>query len=114
MLKDRLSSEHYSWGENCHGWKLCDDENLRVIEEEMPPHTSEKMHLHRKAQQVFYVLSGRGSFTIDDKEFEIQPFQSCRIQPGQRHKIANASSSPLRFLVISQPATSNDREEIEK
>jgi mannose-6-phosphate isomerase-like protein (cupin superfamily) len=113
MLNDRLTSEHYVWGENCHGWKLCDEENLRVIEEEMPPHTSEKMHLHRQAQQVFYVLSGRGTFTIDGKEFEIQPFQSCTIKPGQRHKISNTSSSPLRFLVISQPTTVGNREEME-
>jgi mannose-6-phosphate isomerase-like protein (cupin superfamily) len=31
------------------------------------------------------------------------------IMPGTRHQIRNPSSSPVRFLVISQPSSRGDR-----
>jgi mannose-6-phosphate isomerase-like protein (cupin superfamily) len=109
MIIDRNSSEHYVWGADCEGWRLVDEKGLSVIEEEMPAHTSEKIHYHQYARQLFYILSGVARFENDGLEYVIRANQSFRTQPGQKHRIFNDSEAPLRFLVISQPTTRDDR-----
>ena len=56
------SAEHYKWGgpqgTDCDGWHLVKTDELSVIEELMPPGTSEARHSHVHARQLFYVLEG--------------------------------------------------------
>lgn len=33
--------EHYTWGDDCHGWTFVDTEALSVKQELMPPDTAE-------------------------------------------------------------------------
>ena len=52
------SAPHYRWGAGCDGWHLLRAPGLSVIQERMPPATSEVRHSHGVARQFFYVLSG--------------------------------------------------------
>ena len=52
------TAKHYIWGERCDGWHLLHTEHASVIEERMPPGTSEVAHFHERSRQFFYVLSG--------------------------------------------------------
>ena len=56
---DKESAPHYGWGEGCDGWHLVRTPELSVIQERMPPGTSEVRHRHGRARQFFFVLSGR-------------------------------------------------------
>lgn len=105
----RATAKHYTWGDNCDGWHLVKDAKLSVIEELMPPATSEVRHYHRDAQQFFYILSGEAWMEADGREIRLSSGEAVRIPPGTRHQIRNSSEHPVRFLVISQPPSHGDR-----
>ena len=103
------NAAHYTWGQNCDGWHLLKNDDLSVIEEKMPPGSFEQLHLHAKAQQVFYILSGEALFQIKEKEIRLTTGESIHVPPGIPHKISNAADGELRFLVISSPKAHGDR-----
>lgn len=106
------NAEYYTWGQNCDGWHLLKTDNLSVIQERMPPGTSEALHAHRFAQQVFYILSGTATFDINGEMHTIHANESVHIKPNTLHKIYNTQQTDLSFMVISQPKAHGDRIEI--
>ena len=58
ILISTKTAEHYTWGDGCDGWHLLRAPGLSVIQERMPPGAAEARHLHERARQFFYVLSG--------------------------------------------------------
>ena len=109
MIISTKNAEHFIWGDNCDGWHLLLSDNLSVIQERMPPGTSEQLHYHERAQQVFYILSGTATFEIEGEIKPVEASQSISILPGSKHRIWNDRDSDLHFLVISEPKTRGDR-----
>ena len=101
--------EHYTWGDDCHGWTFVDTNALSVKQELMPPDTAEELHYHEQARQVFFILKGRALFTINDEQTELREQQGIEILPGQQHLIANNQQTDLEFILYSYPSTKNDR-----
>ena len=108
----RENAEHYRWGVDCDGWHLVKGKELSVIEEFMPPGSAEIRHYHERCQQFFYILTGEVLMEINGENVLIPAGCGVRILPGTRHQIRNPSSSPVRFLVISQPSSRDDRIEV--
>jgi mannose-6-phosphate isomerase-like protein (cupin superfamily) len=108
---DKHEAPHYKWGDNCDGWRLLDSDSLSVIHERMPAGTREKKHYHRKAQQFFFMLSGEAKFYFDEEPVTVKAQQGIHIPAGTKHFISNESGSDIEFLVISEPATKDDRVE---
>ncbi|MGF7080626.1 cupin domain-containing protein [Mucilaginibacter sp. UYCu711] len=104
--------DHYTWGDDCHGWTFVDTEVLSIKQELMPPDTAEKLHYHEHATQFFFILKGRAKFTIDGEVTELREQQAIQINPNQKHFIANLQSADLEFILYSYPSTQNDRIEI--
>lgn len=100
---------HYSWGDDCHGWNFVDTDALSVKQELMPPDTAEVLHYHEKATQLFFILKGRASFTIDGVTTDLREQQGITVAPGQRHFIANRQNNDLEFILYSYPSAKNDR-----
>jgi mannose-6-phosphate isomerase-like protein (cupin superfamily)/N-acetylglutamate synthase-like GNAT family acetyltransferase len=109
LKKSIHTSEHYKWGDDCDGWHLLKSDTLSVIEERMPPGTSEQLHCHSKAQQVFYILSGTATFELNGIAETISAKESIHIPARTLHRISNHSSGDLSFLLISEPPAQNDR-----
>lgn len=105
----RENAEHYRWGNNCDAWFMMKDKHLTVIEEFMPPGAAEIRHYHEKAQQFFYILAGEVMMEVEGQTMLIRANSGIHVLPGRRHQIRNPSSSPARFLVISQPPSRGDR-----
>lgn len=106
---DRHSAEHYLWGNGCDGWRLSQTPTLSVIEERMPPGTSEIRHYHRNSTQFFYVLSGTLAVEISGEELVLSERQGVSIAAGEAHLIQNRSAADVEFLVISNPPSHGDR-----
>jgi mannose-6-phosphate isomerase-like protein (cupin superfamily) len=104
-----MNAVQYNWGEECKAWFLLKNPKLTVIQEEMPPGSSELLHFHHKAQQLFYILRGEATMEIGDKSIELKPAQSLHIAPGNPHCIRNTGSSALQFIVISEPESHGDK-----
>src|SRR4051812_30255007 len=103
------NSQHYTWGNNCDGWRLLDSPSLSVIHERMPSATSEVKHYHHSAQQFFFVLAGTVTFYFEDEIVKVGEQEGIHIPAGKIHQIKNESNEAIEFLVISEPFTKNDR-----
>lgn len=108
-ITDINNAPHYHWGDNCNGWLLLNTPDLSVKEELMQPGTREQLHYHKSARQFFYILEGVASFYIAGQKVRLNSSQGLKVLPGVHHQIVNESASHLKFLVISQPSTENDR-----
>lgn len=104
------TAEHYAWGDACDGWHLVRAAGLSVIQERMPPGTSERRHVHRRARQFFYVLRGALRIEVDGVAHAVGAGAGIELAPGLAHQVANASDGDTEFLVISQPPSHGDRE----
>lgn len=111
-LKSVKSPEHFKWGKDCDGWNLHKEDSLSVIKERMPYKTSEEMHYHEKAKQVFYIIKGNAEFDTDGIIQNVCSGESISIRPESLHRITNNNPEDLEFLVISSPSTAGDRIEI--
>lgn len=104
---------HYTWGgenaSDCEGWHLVKTPNLSVIEEWMPPGTSETRHFHVHAQQFFLVLEGALTLEVENQRFVIGVGEGMEISAGQLHQAMNIGPTPVRMIVISQPPSHGDR-----
>lgn len=109
MIISRTEANHYKWGGDCDGWTLVSGGDLLVIEELMPPGTSEIRHYHALAKQFFYVLAGTLTMEVDGALFEIAPRKGIEIKAQTPHQARNDSDSPVMFLVISAPSSRGDR-----
>jgi mannose-6-phosphate isomerase-like protein (cupin superfamily) len=106
------NAEHYIWGETCDGWHLLKRDDLSVIQERVPPGKCETKHLHRKARQFFYILSGEATMILGDERIPLRANQGIEIPPGAIHQFRNDSNEEVLFLVISSPKSLGDRENI--
>lgn len=102
-------AEHYTWGDGCDGWYLVRTAELSIIEEKMPPGTSETRHSHLRARQFFYVLEGELTMAVEHKEFTLRAGEGIEIAPGEVHQAINRGAEDTHFLVTSQPPSQGDR-----
>lgn len=109
MITSTNNAEHYTWGDQCDGWHLLRTDSLSVIQERMPPGTNERLHFHRDAQQLFYILSGIATFEVEGEMKPVKQGESIHIPKLIKHRILNNDHTNLHFLVISEPKTHGDR-----
>ena len=103
------NGEHYTWGNQCVGWHLVRSDALSVIQERMPPATSEVRHCHTRARQFFYVLTGELALALPGQTHALRAEQGLEVAPGVPHRVLNDSAVEARFLVISSPPAQGDR-----
>jgi mannose-6-phosphate isomerase-like protein (cupin superfamily) len=107
------TADSYKWGgpetDQCDGWHLVRTPQLSVIEESMPPGTSERRHYHLHAHQFFYVLAGELAIEIEGTHVRLNAGEGIEIAPAQAHQVINHTTAPARFLVTSQPPSHGDR-----
>jgi len=103
------TAEHYTWSNRCDGWHLVRTPSLSIIEERMPPGTTETRHHHVHARQFFYVLEGELTLEVEHQDHVLRAGQGIEIAPGKAHQAINRSDAPTRFLVTSQPPSHGDR-----
>ena len=82
--------------------------NQSLAEARLAPSRSTDEHFHPKAEEIYYVLEGRGSIKIEDEVREVGPGDGIAILPGKRHRIWNIGGSDLVFLCCCSPAYSHD------
>jgi len=103
------NGKHYVWGGNCDGWHLVASENLSVIQERVPKGSSEVRHLHNKAEQYFYIISGIATLEVAGVLHVIHPNEGFHVPAGVAHTLSNEHESDLDILVVSTPPSHGDR-----
>jgi quercetin dioxygenase-like cupin family protein len=112
MTISKDTAPHYTWGGVCDGWILSPSNDMMVIQERMPPGSSEQRHFHSKARQFFYVLSGELTMELEGTLYVVPPMSGIEIYPQAKHQARNDAESDLHFLVVSSPTTRGDRTDI--
>ena len=109
---DRSTAEHFQWNTSCDGWHLLKRNDLSVIFETIPAHTTEPMHYHCKSRQFFYILSGQVVMEFADGHIDLEEGSAIEIEPTKRHRLCNYSDSSVNFLMISMPTAHGDKVEV--
>ena len=67
---------------------------------QMEPGASIGVHPHGENEEVYVVLSGRGSMTVNDERQPVKTGDIILNKPGWRHGIENTSDEPLKLFVF--------------
>jgi mannose-6-phosphate isomerase-like protein (cupin superfamily) len=66
-------------------------------------------HVHQEAENVYYVIQGKGLFEMDGQKTVVEPHMVMFVPPGVEHAISNTGIEDLTFLVIAVPASDMQR-----
>ena len=74
---------------------------------ELPPGVSVPfVHSHKRNEEVYVVVKGKGRFYVDGDEFEVAEGSVIRVDPAGQRCIAADGQSPLRYICIQTEAKS--------
>ncbi len=64
---------------------------------------------HKIAEEIYYVVAGKGTAYLDDEAFILEPGDFLRLPPGTRHRFVT-QERPLEMLDIHSPGSRPDRD----
>ena len=83
--------------------------NMSVTWLEVPEGIDQSLHSHEEAEQVYIVVSGRGTMTVAGDTQEIAEGDLVLVPPATDHSIANGNSADLCCVSVqSPPVTSSE------
>jgi mannose-6-phosphate isomerase-like protein (cupin superfamily) len=77
-----------------------------LAEASLPPGSSTQRHYHRRSEEFYYLLEGRGMMEIDGEQTEVASGDAILIPAGAWHQIR--AIDPLRFLCCCAPPYAHD------
>jgi quercetin dioxygenase-like cupin family protein len=66
-------------------------------------------HYHNEVEETFYVVEGRGTFLVNEVEYEGVAGDAFRMEAADRHDIVNNSDEPLKLVFIKCPYLPEDK-----
>jgi mannose-6-phosphate isomerase-like protein (cupin superfamily) len=73
----------------------------------LPPQTElGYFHTHKKNEEMYIVLKGKGEFQVDDSCFPIEEGCVVRIAPKGKRSLRNSSEEPMIYMVIQSKENS--------
>ncbi len=64
------------------------------------------VHHHQNNEELYAILSGRGSFVIDGETIELNAGDWIRVSPAAKRQISAAADSSISFICIQTKAGS--------
>jgi mannose-6-phosphate isomerase-like protein (cupin superfamily) len=62
-----------------------------------------EVHVHEIAENIYYILQGKGIVELDGERQVVEPHMVIHIPPGVRHGIFNTGLEDLIFVVVASP-----------
>jgi quercetin dioxygenase-like cupin family protein len=69
----------------------------------LEPGQSQKPHVHADQDKIYYVLEGRGRFTVEGTEEVAEAGEAIVAAAGAAHGVLNDSGARLLLLVVVTP-----------
>lgn len=66
----------------------------------IPPDTRQRFHSHRVQTEVFYILEGEATITINDVDYPARPGDAFICLPGDIHNLWNKTEEDFRLVVF--------------
>jgi quercetin dioxygenase-like cupin family protein len=83
---------------------LFQSERIMVGLNTFEPGQEHKPHTHEGVDKVYYVVTGRGLFLLEDEEIPMEAGQMLMAPSGAPHGIRNTSDERLLVLAILAPS----------
>lgn len=108
MMRNRSNISYYVTKDGSGIWELFHPDSspvagFSVAEALVGPGEDTVPHVHRRSQEVYYILEGSGEMRLGDGELNVGPGDAILILPGTRHDIKNTGTGALRILCICSP-----------
>ena len=68
---------------------------------EVPPDGVFPPHIHPEREEIYYILSGRGTILVEDREIQVKEGVTFYISGEELHGIRNKGSAPLKVLFVT-------------
>ena len=69
----------------------------------LEPNQTQSVHAHQGAEKIYFVLAGRGRFTVGDEEREADAGTLVLAPAGVPHGVTNTGAERLSLLVVIAP-----------
>jgi mannose-6-phosphate isomerase-like protein (cupin superfamily) len=79
-----------------------------LAEARLPPGAATAPHFHPRAEEIYFLLEGRGRMQVEGDVRDVAPGDAIAIPPGMRHTIVNTGGETLRFLCCCAPGYEHD------
>jgi quercetin dioxygenase-like cupin family protein len=66
----------------------------------IPPETRQRLHSHEKQTEVFYILEGEATLTLNDVDYAAKPGDAFICSPGDIHNVWNKTDRDFRLVVF--------------
>ena len=76
------------------------------------PGQSTPQHPHPKQDELFYVIEGRGTFIVDDKEVPVEETSLILVPAKVKHGISADKDSRLVVMFIKAPSATKPKEHL--
>jgi mannose-6-phosphate isomerase-like protein (cupin superfamily) len=74
---------------------------------ELPPGVSVPfVHSHKRNEEVYIILKGKGQFYVDGEEFEVEEGNVIRVDPAGARCVRADGQTPIRYICIQTEANS--------
>ncbi len=70
------------------------------------PGQSQKIHAHEGSDKIYYVLRGKGRFTVGEEERDLSEGKAVIARAGDLHGVSNETQDDLVILVTMAPRPS--------
>lgn len=89
--------------------------SMSFAEATVYPGDSSEFHIHKKADEVYFILAGKGFIEIKRDKAKMKEGDCVFIPAGTKHRIKNIGKKPLKILCSSAPPYSHrDTKLVEK
>jgi mannose-6-phosphate isomerase-like protein (cupin superfamily) len=82
--------------------------NQSLAEAVVPPGGETIEHLHRRSEEIYRFISGRGRIRVAGEESAVGAGDTVLIAPGTPHKLWNDGDGPLVLLCCCAPPYSDE------
>jgi mannose-6-phosphate isomerase-like protein (cupin superfamily) len=83
-----------------------------VAEAEVAAGMETDAHVHKKSQEIYYILEGAGTMMLGGHSFKVKTGDAILITPGTPHYIKADDGAVIRILCICSPAYMHDDTEL--
>ena len=83
-------------------------ENQSLAEARVAPGQTTEEHYHVQAEEIYYILQGRGRMWLKGNPGEVEAGDGIVIPPGKRHRIENTGHGPLVLLCCCAPSYTHE------
>ena len=78
--------------------------NQSLAEARLPVGGATQEHYHVRTEEIYYITHGTGRIRIEGELRDVAAGDAIAILPGQKHKLWNTGTAPLRLLCCCAPA----------